>query len=188
MAAPFDHQELRIRQPAKLMPGRASYEIFDTRKNLIAVAIETERRSRMDTLTGMIPGTRTVAVRTAAGEPVLTLVKRDSEWCAELTDPEGALIGQIQIGDTRRHYTLLDDEGQVTGQVVGDLGVKQFSVTGAGGERYARIRKTFAGVGKEFFTDSDHYTLTFTGPVSARVRTLVAMVPIVIDMTRHGPY
>ena len=81
-------------------------------------------------------------------------------------------IGTIQIGDTRRHYTLLDEEGQVTGQVVGDLGVKQFSVTGAEGERYARIRKTFAGVGKEFFTDADHYSLTFTGPVSARVRTL----------------
>jgi hypothetical protein len=188
VAATFDHQELRIRQPARLMPGRASYEIFDPRKNLIAVAVETERRSRMDTLTGMIPGTRTVAVRTAAGEPVLTLVKRDSEWSARLTDPDGALIGQIQIGDTRRHYTILDDEGQVTGQVVGDLGVKQFSVAGAGGERYARIRKTFAGLGKEIFTDSDHYTLTFTGPVSARVRTLIAMLPIVIDMSRHGPY
>jgi hypothetical protein len=73
VAATFDHQELRIRQPARLMTGRASYEIFDPRKNLIAVAVETERRSRMDTLTGMIPGTRTVAVRTAAGEPVLTL-------------------------------------------------------------------------------------------------------------------
>lgn len=188
VADPFAFQELRIRQPAKLMPGRASYEIFDTRKNLLAVATETERRSRMDTLTGMVPGTRTIAVRTAAGEEVLTLVKRDSEWRADLTDPAGALIGQIQIGDTRRHYTLIDNEGEVTGHVVGDLGVKQFSVTGADGERYAQLRKTWAGFGKEFFTDSDHYALTFTGPVSPRVRTLIVMVPIVLDMTRHGPY
>jgi hypothetical protein len=188
VADPFALQELRIRQPAKLMPGRARYEIFDTRRNLLAVATETERRSRMDTLTGMVPGTRTIAVRTAAGEEVLTLVKRHSEWSAELTDPDGALIGQIQIGDTRRHYTLLDHEGEVTGHVAGDLRVKQFSVTGADGERYAQLRKTWAGFGKELFTDSDHYALTFTGPVSARVRTLIVMVPIVLDMTRHGPY
>lgn len=188
MADPFAFQELRIRQPAKLMPGRARYEIFDTRKNLLAVATETERRSRMDTLTGMIPGTRAMAVRTPAGAEILTLVKRDSEWCAELTDPDGALIGQIQIGDTRRHYTLLDHEGEVAGRVAGDLGVKQFSVAGPDGERYAQIRKTWAGFGKELFTDADHYALAFTGPVSPRVRTLIVMVPIVLDMTRHGPY
>jgi hypothetical protein len=188
VADPFAFPELRIRQPGKLMPGRARYEIFDTRKTLLAVATETERRSRMDTLTGMVPGTRAVAVVTAAGDPVLTLVKRDSDWCAELTDPDGALIGQIQIGDTRRHYTLLDHDGQVTGQVAGDLGVKQFSVHGVDGERYAQIRKTWAGFGKEVFTDADHYSLTFTGPVSPRVRTLIVMLPIVIDMSRHGPY
>ena len=38
-----------------------------------------------------------------------------------------------------------------------------FSVTGAEGERYAQIRKTWAGFGKELLTSSDHYTVTFTG-------------------------
>lgn len=188
MADPFAAQELRIRQPGKVMPGRARYQIFDPRRNLLAVARETERRSRMDTITGRVPGTRVIDVRTAAGEPVLTLVKRDSDWRAELTGPDGALIGRIQIGDTRRDYTLLDHEDQVAGRAIGDLAVRQFSVTGADGERYAQIRKTWAGFGKELFTDADHYTLTFTGPVPPRVRTLIVMVPIVLDLSRYGPY
>jgi hypothetical protein len=61
-------------------------------------------------------------------------------------------------------------------------------VTGAEGERFAQIRKTWAGLGKELLTSSDHYTVTFTGPVSPRIRTMIVMVPIVLDMTRHGPY
>jgi uncharacterized protein YxjI len=188
VADPFEFQELRIRQPGKLMPGRASYEIFDTRKNLLAVATETGRRSRMDTITGMVPGRRALEVRDAAGDPVLSLINRESQWCAELIDPDGQLIGKIQIGDSRRDYTLIDHEDQVIGEATGDLAVKQFSVTGAEGERYAQIRKTWAGVRKEFFTDADHYTVAFTGPVSSRTRTLIVMVPIVLDMSRYGPY
>ena len=61
-------------------------------------------------------------------------------------------------------------------------------MTGAEGERYAQIRKTWAGLGKELLTSSDHYTVTFTGPVSPSIRTMVVMVPIVLDMSRHGPY
>jgi hypothetical protein len=136
----------------------------------------------------LVPRTRVIAVRSASGEPVLTMVKRDSDWLADVTDPEGRLIGRIQIGETRRHYTLLDDAGQPAGQAVGDLAVKQFVVTGPQGERFARVRKTWAGLGKELLTSSDHYTVTFTGPMSQDTKLMVVMVPIVLDMTRWGPY
>jgi hypothetical protein len=186
----FAFRELRIRQPGKVLPGRAKYEIFDPDKNLLAVAAETESRGVLQTVIGLVPGTRVLAVRTPAGEPVLTLVRQDSgrDWLAVLTDPDGQPIGKIRIEFSRRHYTLLDNEGQVAGKVAGDLGATQFAVTGAEGERYARIRKTWAGLGKELLTSSDHYTVTFTGPVSPSIRTMIVMVPIVLDMTRHGPY
>jgi hypothetical protein len=171
-----------------VLPGRASYEIFDTHKNLLAVATEAESRTVMQTVTGMVPGTRVIAVRTAAGEPVLNMVRRDADWTAELTDPDGQPIGKIKIESSRRHYILLDDLDQVAGKAVGDLAASHFSVTGAEGERYARIEKTWAGLRKELLTSSDHYTVAFTGPVSPRVRMIIVMVPIVLDMTRHGPY
>jgi len=184
----FAVKELRIRQPARMLPGRARYDIFDASKKLLAVATETEPRSALQTMASLVPRTRIIGVRTAAGEPVLTLVKRDDDWVADVTDPAGQLVGRIQIGETRRHYTLLDETDQVAGRAVGDLAVKQFTITGPDGERFARLRKTWAGLGKELLTSSDHYTVTFTGPMPPRIRLLVVMVPIVLDMTRHGPY
>ena len=188
MEDPFAVRELRIRQPARMLPGRARYDIFDERRQLLAVATETEPRSALQTMASLIPRTRTLGVRSAAGEPMLTLVKRDDDWLADVTDPAGQLIGRIQIGETRRHYTLLDETDQVAGQAVGDLAVKQFTITGPDGERFARLRKTWAGLGKELLTSADHYTVTFTGPMPPRIRMLVVMVPIVVDMVRHGPY
>jgi Scramblase len=187
MEDPFAVKELRIRQPARMLPGRARYDIFEGR-NLIAVAAENEPRSALQTMASLVPRTRVISVRSAAGEPVLTMVKRDDDWIADVTDPEEQLVGRIQIGETRRHYTLLDEADQVAGQAVGDLAVKQFTITGPDGERFARLRKTWAGLGKELLTSSDHYTVTFTGPMPPRIRMLVVMVPIVLDMTRHGPY
>lgn len=191
MEDPFDFQEIQIRQPARLIPGQASYEIFGARRQLVAVASEAEGRSRLQTLTRLIPDTRVLAVNTVTGEPVLTLVKRDIDWVADLTDPAGELIGRIRIGGSRRHYTLLDAQDQVVGEATGDLAVKNFSVTapgtGTGAARFAEVRKTWAGLRKELLTSSDHYTVKFTGPVTPRVRTLTVMMAIVLDLARHGP-
>jgi hypothetical protein len=187
MDDPFAVRELRIRQPARVMPGRAHYDIFDGRK-LIAVASETEPRTRLQIMADVVPRTRVVGLTTGAGEPLLTMVKRDADWVADLTDPDGQPIGRIDIGETRRHYTLVDADGMLAGQVVGDLAVRLFSITGPEGERFAQLRKTWAGLGKELLTSSDHYTIVFTGPMSPQLRLMVVMVPIVLDMTRHGPY
>lgn len=188
MEDPFAVRELRIRQPARMMPGRARYHFYDLDKTLIAVATETSPRSALQAMAAMVPRTRVLHVRSADDEPLLMLVKRDAEWLTDVTDTDGNLIGRIQTGETRRHYTLLDEADQLAGQAVGDLAVKRFSITGPNGERFARLRKTWAGLGKELLTSSDHYAVTFTGPMPPRVRMLVAMVPLVLDMSRHGPY
>lgn len=188
MDDPFAVKELRIRQPARMLPGRTRFDIFDDGRNLLAVAAEVEPRSAMQTIGSLIPRTRILEVRSAVGESMFTMIKRDEDWVADLNDTSGKLLGRIQIGETRRHYTLLDEADQVAGRAVGDLAVKQFTITGPEGERLARVRKTWAGLGKELLTSADHYTVTFTGPMAPRTRMLVAMVPVVLDMTRHGPY
>jgi hypothetical protein len=184
----FAVRELRIRQPARMLPGRARFDFFDEDRMLLAIAEESEGRSALQTMASLVPRTRVLGIRSPLGEPLLTLVKRDADWRADVLDPADKVVGQIQIGDTRRHYTLLDADGQVVGQAAGDLAVKQFTVSGPEGERLARVRKTWAGLGKELLTSSDHYTVTFTGPMAPHVRTLVALVPVVLDMARHGPY
>ena len=188
MRDPFAVRELKIRQPARVFPGRARYDIFDSGRTLLAVATETAPRTVLQIMADLVPRTRVIGVRSASGEPLLTMVRRDSDWLTDVTDPDGQLIGRIQIGETRRHYTLLDETDKVAGQAVGDLAVKQFVITGPQGERLARVRKTWAGLGKELLTESDHYTVTFTGPMPPNIKLMVAMVPIILDMTRYGPY
>jgi len=184
---PFDFQSLRIRQPGKLLPDRASYEIFNTDRQLLATVTETEGHTRLKMLGKSVPDTRAFAVTTAGGQPVGFLIKQSSEWITELRGPGSELIGRIRTGDTRRTYTLLGDQDQAVGKVTGDLGLKRFSVTGTGGAVFARVRKTFAGITKEMLTPSDHYTVEFTGPVSQPARTLTVMMPIVLDLTLYGP-
>ena len=108
VADPFAFRELRIRQPGKVLPGRARYEIFDPDKNLLAVAAETESRGVLNTMIGLVPGTRVLAVRTPGGDPVLTLVRQDSEedWLAAVTEPDGKLIGKILIPEIVANVTF----------------------------------------------------------------------------------
>ncbi len=186
MNDPFDFQALRILQPGKWLPNRARYEIFNDQRQLLAIATETEAHARMKLLSKTMPDARVLEVTTAAGGPVLTLVKYKRERITELHGPDGELVGRIRATHTTRHYTLLDDQDQTVGKVVGDLGLKHFSVTDGDGE-FARLRKTWAGLTKEVLTPSDHYRVDFTGTVSPPARMLTVMMAIVLDLTLYGP-
>jgi hypothetical protein len=116
MSDPFAVRELRIRQPARVLPGRARYDIFDAGRTLLAVAAETSPRSVLQTVADLVPRTRVIGVRSASGEPLLTLVKRDSDWLVDVTDPDGRLIGRIQIGETRSGTPMSARRGRGSGR------------------------------------------------------------------------
>lgn len=187
MEDPFDCRALRIKQPGKLLPNRASYEIFDEQRQLLAIATEAEAHARLKLLSKPMPDARVLTVTTAGSQLILTLIRHARERITELQGPEGEPAGRIRATHTTRHYTLIDDQDQVVGKVVGDLALKHFSVTGAEGGEFARIRKTWAGP-KEVLTPADHYRVEFTGPVSPSARTLTVMMAIVLDLTLYGPF
>ena len=72
---PFDFQALRILQPGRWLPTRASYEIFSEERQLLAIVTETEAHARLNLLNKPMPDARVLAVTTAASEPILTLIK-----------------------------------------------------------------------------------------------------------------
>jgi len=184
----FDCRQLRVQQPGKLLPDRARYHIFNDRRRLIAVATEARGHGRVKFLREPMIDIREFAITTPAGAPVLSLVKQATAWSTEIQGPEGEVLGRIRTEGNRRHYTLLDDQGQTIGQAVGDLGLKRFTVTAAEGGTFARVRKTWAGLSKEMLTSSDHYKVEFTGtPVSRLARVLTVMIPIVLDLTLYEP-
>ena len=182
----FDFPKLRIKQPGNILANRAHYEIHGAGRRL-AIVTETGAHTRLALMSKHMPDTRTLEVTTPGGEPVLTLIKRASEWITELRGPAGELIGRIRTGDTRRTYLLLDGQDQAVGQVTGDLALRRFTVTGPSGARLARVRKTWAGPAKEMFTSFDHYKVEFTGPVPQPARTLTVMMPVLLDLTLYGP-
>jgi hypothetical protein len=183
----FDFQALRIQQPGKLLPDRASYQILTDQRELIAVATEAEGHARINLLRESIRDVRSFTITTAAGVPVLSLVKQATTFHTEVRGPDGKTIGRIRTEGTRRHYTLLDDKDQPLAQAVGDLGLKRFAVTSAGGGTFARVLKTWAGLRKEMLTSSDHYRVEFIGPASPLARTLTVLMPIVLDLTMYEP-
>ena len=88
---PFDFQALRILQPGRWLPTRASYEIFSEERQLLAIVTETEAHARLNLLNKPMPDARVLAVTTPANEPVLTLVKHRKERVTELHTPQGEL-------------------------------------------------------------------------------------------------
>ena len=183
---PFEFETLRVQQPGKLLPKRASYEIFNAERQLLATASDTEAHARLKLLSKPAPDARVVAVNTGAGEPILTLVKHHRERVTDLHGPADELIGRIRATHTTRHYTLTDGEDEIVGKVVGDLALKHFPVTTISGYEFARINKTWAGL-KDMLTPSDHYRVEFTGPVTPSARILTVMMAIVLDLTLYEP-
>lgn len=183
----FDFQALWVIQPGHLQPDRAKYQIFGPQRQLLASAAETERRNRISMISKLAPDSGVLEIVTAAGDPLLTMIRQRTEWLAEILDPAGAAVGRISIGATRRHYTILDEAGQVIARVAGDLGLKRFTVADVDGGSLANVRKTRAGLFKEMLTSNDHYKVEFVGPMSLQFRTLIVMVPIVLDLTLYEP-
>jgi hypothetical protein len=183
---PFEFDALRVQQPGKLLRDRASYEIFNAERQLLAIATDTEAHTRLKLLSKPVPDARVVAVTTGAGEPILTLIKHHRERVTDLHGPADELIGRIRATHTTRHYTLTDGRDQILGEVVGDLALKHFPVTTVSGLEFARISKTWAGL-KDMLTPSDHYRVEFSGPVSPSARVLTVMLAIVLDLTLYEP-
>lgn len=183
----FGYQKLRIQQPGKLLPSRASYGIFSDDRKLLATATEAEAHARIRLIPQGVPDARVLAVSAAGGAPILTLVTHSRSHITAIQDSGGEPFGEIRGRHTHRHYTLIDDQGQTVGNVVGDLALKRFSVTSPAGSEFARIHKTWAGLRKEVLTPADHYKVEFTGPVAQLVRTLTVMAAIAVDLTLYEP-
>lgn len=184
MEDPFDFQALWVVQPGQLPASRARYQVLTGKKGeLLANAADTERRGWVPEFLKHVPHATVLAVDTPGGTPILTMTMRHTQWTTEFRDPDGKLFGTIRMGDSRRQYDILDEDGQKLAKVVGDLGLKTFSVANASKSKVAVVRKTNAGLFKEMMTQNDHYKVEFIGPVPAPpLRTFITMVPVIIDL------
>ncbi|MEV5755047.1 phospholipid scramblase-related protein [Actinoallomurus sp. NPDC052308] len=188
----FDSPVVRVRQPGKILPTQAKYEILDDKRKRLAFAEETDRRTRVQMLKATLPtapppDARILTVTGTDDQAILVLTRHPDGRLAEVHRPDGGLVGRMRATGTTRHYSLTDDQGQVVATVVGELSLKHFQVTTPPKNRIARISKTWAGPVKEWLTPSDHYKVEFTGPAPEPARTLIVMLAIVLDLSLYGP-
>jgi YD repeat-containing protein len=188
----FDSPVVRVRQPGKILPTQAKYEIFDDKRKRLAAATETDRRTRLQILKATLPtapppGARVLTVTATDDQPVLLLTRHPDGRLTEVHRPDGGLVGRILATGTTRHYSLTDDQDRVVATVVGELSLKHFRVTGPSGARIAQVSKTWAGPVKEWLTPADHYKVAFSGDTPEPARTLIVMTAIVLDLALYGP-
>ncbi|MCO5999687.1 phospholipid scramblase family protein [Actinoallomurus rhizosphaericola] len=188
----FDSPVVRLRQPGKILPTQASYEILDDKRNRLAFATETDRRTRLQMLKATLPtapppGARILTVTGTDDQAILLLTRHPNGRLAEVHRPDGGPVGRIRATGTTRHYKLTDDQEQVVATAVGELSLKHFQVTAASGARIAHVSKTWAGPVKEWLTPSDHYKIEFNRDISEPARTLTVMLAIMLDLSLFGP-
>jgi hypothetical protein len=180
---------LKVEQPRKVLPAQAQYKIFNAEDVLVAVAAETDVRTRHKALPAprprAAPGPRDLLVSGADGVPLLVVALQDGNRLTLVRRPDGEPVGAIRAERTTRHYALLDPEDHRVGQITGDLSLRRFVVADDQGKRVALVNKKWAGLVAELLTTADRYTVQISDPVPEPLRTLVTMSAIVLDLTLH---
>jgi uncharacterized protein YxjI len=185
----FNFPVLRVEQPRKMLPAQVRYEIFNAENVLLAVAAETDVRSRRKALQaarpGAVPPARSLVVSDADGALLLTVDQQEGKRLTLMRRPDGEPMGAIRAERTTRHYALLDAEDRRVGAITGDLSLRRFTVADDQGKRVAVVNKKWAGLMAEMLTTADRYTVEISDPVPEPLRTLVVMSAVVLDLTLH---
>jgi hypothetical protein len=185
----FNSPVLKVEQPRKILPAQTQYKIFNAEDVLVAVAAETEVRTRRKGLRAAMPGAtlgaRALLVSGTDHVPLLSVEQQEGKRLTLLRRPNGESVGAIRAERTTRHYALLDEEDRRVGAITGDLSLRRFIVADGEGKRVAQVNKKWAGLAAELLTTADRYTVEIPGTVSEPLRTLVVMSAIVLDLTLH---
>ncbi|WP_433333056.1 phospholipid scramblase-related protein [Spirillospora sp. CA-294931] len=192
----FNSPVLRIEQPRKMIQTQTRYDFLDEQGNLLAVATDVETLTRREAVRAVLPqgtsGAHILVLRDADELPLLVMRRLDN-WNTAVSRPapegeeidDGELIGTIRGISTRRQFALLGPDEQELGKAVGDLRLRNFSVSDAKGRRAAQISKKWAGLRAEVFTNADRYSVEITGKVDESLRILAIVMAVVLDLTAY---
>jgi uncharacterized protein YxjI len=159
----FTEPILVINQKAKFIDITSEYKVFDQRGVQIAMVRQEGGKKwlRFFVNKALLPAN--VAVIDVSGQAVLRIDKKFSWWRPKvfLQDGGGNVVGQFVWAKMIGKQTIEFNAG---GQVVGRIKAQNwrawnFSIEDAAGAEVGTISKTWAGLGKEMFTNADHYVM-----------------------------
>lgn len=181
-------ERLVINQKAKLFELSNQFAILDEAGERIG-AVEQVDQSPLHKVVRIFSNLDaalpiTLEVRDAGGVGVLRIVKPWFRITCSVVQPGGAVLGtirkQIKLGKAR--FELAGPTGQVLGAVLAqNWRARDFSVRDAADVEVARVTKKWAGLGKELFTDADHYAIEVNPALGDPLRSLAIGSCLAID-------
>ena len=178
-----------VNQKAKLFEGSTNFTVYRGDGTEIAAVRQVgqsavgkllKATSRFDML---MSATFEIVDRSGAVQLVIEKPRTFLKGRVSVHRPDGGEIGQIvtklRLGKARFLLNVGDSQiGEIDAQ---NFRGWDFAITDANGGKVGRISKTWAGFGKEMFTNADNYVVEIDRAVADPLRSLMVASALTID-------
>jgi uncharacterized protein YxjI len=186
----LNQHRLFINQKAKLIEVTNEYKIFDEQGQQIGV-IRQEGQSSLKKVARFVGSldammTHTLSVYDANGAKVAGLTRPRTMWKSKvlITHGDGRDAGRIVMKNVlgKLRFAMEDSTGRSLGEIRAEnWRAWNFSMVDASDREVGRITKKWAGIGREMFTNADHYMVEIDPSVIGETRLIMLAAAAGID-------
>lgn len=190
MASLLEHDDVIVRQKAKVIELTNQYELQDTDGNTIGAVNQvgqSKARKALRLLSNLDQYlSHTLEVQDLDGSAVLTL-KRPAKLMRskiEVSDAAGAVVGSIVQRNIvgKKRFGLEAPDGTSLGELQGESWVSwDFVIKDEADRVVGRVNKKFSGLLREGFTTADTYLVQLEPGLAGPLRSLAFAAAVAID-------
>ena len=186
-----------VKQKAKMMSSRNSYEILDEEGKVIGTAEQST--GGLAKVLGMLLGDPPTQIefreKTESGDPLVFTVRRTGYMFkkVQVVDSQGAVIGTYKAKrfSISGGFHVYDKDGKHVAEIRGQLLKSDYTFFQPDGKtEMGKVSKKWAGAMKEMFTSADTYAVqidpTFAEQPTVKMLILGAAVAIDALMSTQG--
>jgi uncharacterized protein YxjI len=186
-----------VKEKAKLLSSRASYEILDEGGKLIGTA--EQKTSTLAAIIGMVFGPPSTQIdfceKTDSGEPLVFTVRRAGFPFkkVQVVDAQGVVVGtyKAKMFSVSGGFHVYDKDGKHVAEIRGKLLKSDYTFFQPDGKtEMGKVSKKWAGMMKEMFTSADMYGVqiapAFSDDPKTKMLILGAAVAIDALMSTRG--
>lgn len=166
------------------------YAVVDPSGNMIMKC--SEKSSTLAKLALGAGRSMDIKITDASGAPLMCITRPFKLWHKNvtITDGSGRSMGSVlkkfAVGKTIFH--LMDPSDNILFTIRGGAFInigksRTFTITNSQGTEVGSIKKEWAGLMKEAFTDADNFTIQFPAGSSGDTRALLVAVTLFIDLS-----
>ena len=185
----FTEQVLVVNQKAKLFEGSSNFSVFRADGSQIGSVRQVGQSKAgkllkaLSNLDAMMSARFEITDKNDVLQLVVAKPRTFIKGHMSVERADGTEIGKIEqklrLGKAKFLLKVGDEQvGEIDAE---NFRAWNFRITEAGGAEVARITKTWAGLGKEMFTNADNYVLEISRPLSDPLHSLAIASALTID-------